>query len=559
MIAFYRKVKHFLGSKILLWLCLGVLGSIGISVVEFFIAGILQLFFATFGMMPMQQIDIIFFGALKPSVHTLIVMLVLVGLVKALSQFCYLQSAGNVQETLIQRLRLSLIKNILHFSKSKGIGISEALHLNGAIFQTSGLFMHATVQGLGVLIQSIILLIGMFWLAYREALISVAGLAVIFCIITLSSRRVRYWAAKVPTQNQRVAESVLRVIKNWILIKVMKIEPYEDEMTSSNIRSVSYASVMSSAWANFGSAFAPFMGINLIVLIIFVSSQYFYTASKDLFSFIYIFVRFVQGVANGVTSLGYINQYYPSMKQAYAFFTKNEIDSQRGTDRKGAITKQHHSLETLPWISMRGLSYEIDAQRKLFGHLDYEIRPGAWCGVIGPSGSGKSTLISLILGFLQPTEGEILINGLPPLVQFSGNAIPVGYVGPEPLLIAGSIRENILYGNRSVMEDDIWRSIDRADLRSTVEGLPAKLEYRISESGEGLSTGQKQRLCIARALTMFPKLLVLDEALANLDVATEQKIIGALRSDSNRMTVLIISHRETITSYCDQILQLKPS
>jgi ABC-type bacteriocin/lantibiotic exporter with double-glycine peptidase domain len=133
----------------------------------------------------------------------------------------------------------------------------------------------------------------------------------------------------------------------------------------------------------------------------------------------------------------------------------------------------------------------------------------------------------------------------------------VGYVGADPFLIAGSVRDNICYGvGRPVNEAEIDLALDRARVRTVVDALPGRLEYLIAEDASGLSAGQKQRLCLARAVLNRPHVLVLDEVCANLDVATEAEITESLRELRGRCTTIIVSHRSAILKYADFVLEL---
>jgi ATP-binding cassette subfamily B protein AbcA/BmrA len=122
----------------------------------------------------------------------------------------------------------------------------------------------------------------------------------------------------------------------------------------------------------------------------------------------------------------------------------------------------------------------------------------------------------------------------------------VGYVGPESFLIEGTVKENLSYGLHQVASDiDIRNVLDHADC-GFVHSLPLGLEHRLTEQGEGLSAGQKQRLALARALLRKPKVLVLDEATANLDTETELRLVATLEKIRDGMTIVAVTHREAL-------------
>jgi len=184
------------------------------------------------------------------------------------------------------------------------------------------------------------------------------------------------------------------------------------------------------------------------------------------------------------------------------------------------VTKPSKCIELSrpPLIQVLDLSFSYSAySNPIFTSLSFEINPGEHLGIVGQSGCGKTTLISLLSGLSKPTSGKILLDGKEPGEFFSNEENRVGYVGAESLLISGSIRENLLYGfitsGLPATPDDetLWKILKGMELYDAIRSLPGGLDYRIRETGEGLSSGQKQRLCFARSLIRKPGTLFLDE------------------------------------------------
>jgi ABC-type bacteriocin/lantibiotic exporter with double-glycine peptidase domain len=210
-----------------------------------------------------------------------------------------------------------------------------------------------------------------------------------------------------------------------------------------------------------------------------------------------------------------------------------------------------------PSVTLRGISFRYDDGPYILRDLDTDVAPGSQLAIIGPSGCGKSTLLSLILGFLKPADGAIEIDGDAPEHFCSSNAEFIGYVGPEPYIVTGTVRDNVLFGSRGRYSDErVWEALSMAALADVVRALPAGLDTTIRHHDVALSMGQRQRLALARALLPAPALLVLDEASANLDDATEEAITASIRSLKGTTTTIIVSHKLGLVKHADNIVDL---
>ena len=200
------------------------------------------------------------------------------------------------------------------------------------------------------------------------------------------------------------------------------------------------------------------------------------------------------------------------------------------------------------------------APRPTLEGLSLSIPKNSSLGIIGPTGSGKSTFVDLLLGLFQPTEGEILIDGqlLAPALIPSWQA-SIGYVPQDIFLIDDTIARNVAFG---LPDDEIDQSRLReacamAQILDFVDGeLPGGFDTNVGERGIRLSGGQRQRLGLARALYHRPSMLILDEATSALDVATEAKLLEALRGLTGKLTMVVAAHRLTAVANCDQVIDL---
>jgi len=190
-------------------------------------------------------------------------------------------------------------------------------------------------------------------------------------------------------------------------------------------------------------------------------------------------------------------------------------------------------------------------------HVSFHAPPGATIALVGSTGAGKSTLVNLLVRFYEFGAGQIYIDGRP-IREYGLHALreAIGVVTQESFLFNGSIRENLLIGKPTATDAELWRAVDASNARQFIERLPRSLESVVGERGVKLSVGEKQRLSIARALLKDPPILILDEATASVDTATERLIQEALEHLMANRTSVVIAHRLSTIVHADQILVL---
>jgi ABC-type multidrug transport system fused ATPase/permease subunit len=189
--------------------------------------------------------------------------------------------------------------------------------------------------------------------------------------------------------------------------------------------------------------------------------------------------------------------------------------------------------------------------------VSFHAPPGATIALVGSTGAGKSTLVNLLVRFYEFTGGQIYVDGKS-IRDYELRALreAIGVVTQESFLFNGSIRENLLMGKPGATDAELWRAVDAANAREFIERLPDGLESVVGERGVKLSVGEKQRLSIARALLKDPPILILDEATASVDTATERLIQEALERLMANRTSIVIAHRLSTIVHADQILVL---
>ncbi len=233
-------------------------------------------------------------------------------------------------------------------------------------------------------------------------------------------------------------------------------------------------------------------------------------------------------------------------------------------EMKGNLSRRENTIEEEilfhKAISLNDVVFAYEgAEKNVIDHVSLEIQKNTSVAFIGPSGAGKTTIVDVMLGILKNQQGSITVDGTDIRNAMSGWHKKIGYIPQVIYLMDDTIRNNIAFGLKAELIDDnqVWRALEEAQLRSFVESLEDGLDTMVGELGTRLSGGQRQRIGIARALYRQPELLVLDEATSALDNETERAVMEAIDSLHGKLTLIIIAHRLTTIKNCDVIYEIK--
>jgi ATP-binding cassette subfamily B protein len=199
-------------------------------------------------------------------------------------------------------------------------------------------------------------------------------------------------------------------------------------------------------------------------------------------------------------------------------------------------------------------SYPTAARPALQG-VDLELHPGEVVALVGETGAGKSTIVKLLARFYDPTEGRVLVDGLPLAdLQIEGFRRQLGYVPQEAFLFSGTIHDNIAYGSPDASRATVEEAARAVGADDFIDALPDGYDTTVTERGRSLSAGQRQLIALARALLVDPAILILDEATANLDLATEARVNRAMGVVAEGRTTVLIAHRLPTAHQASRIL-----
>jgi ATP-binding cassette subfamily B protein len=229
-------------------------------------------------------------------------------------------------------------------------------------------------------------------------------------------------------------------------------------------------------------------------------------------------------------------------------------------DEQPEVLDSEHSgqLAIKGHISFRNVIFGYKTYEPVLKELNFEVKPGEMIGLVGHSGSGKSTLINLISRFYDVTDGEILIDGVDiRMIQQAELRSQIGVVLQETFLFTGTIMDNIRYSKPNATYEEIIQAARIANAHNFIINFPDGYDTILDENGNNLSGGERQRLAIARAVLNNPRILILDEATASLDIDTESAIQEALLRVTKNRTTIAIAHRLSTLRHADRLLVLE--
>jgi len=359
-------------------------------------------------------------------------------------------------------------------------------------------------------------------------------------------------------QQQREASSAMNALLMDNLqgirqIKAFARQAHEDDRFAQRADELRRGTlVVMRAWAVYGPAmqFIGALGIGLVLWVGGAEVLRGRMAVGELIAFmLYAGMFFYEPIGR----LHGLNQMLQSARAAAARVFDILDTTEERRDRRGRFQAAVRGEVVYEKV---GFSY--GENRAVLRQIQLHARAGEVIALVGPTGAGKSTLVNLLPAFYEPTAGRILIDGQDiAAISLESLREQISVVSQEAFLFNGTVRENILYGKLNATEAELFAAARTANCHEFITRLPDGYDSRVGERGVKLSVGEKQRVSIARALLKNAPILVLDEATASVDTATEKLIQEALERLMTNRTSFVIAHRLSTIRAANQILVLR--
>lgn len=333
------------------------------------------------------------------------------------------------------------------------------------------------------------------------------------------------------------------------LVRAFATEERESEHMTQTVASLSHRGVqMMTYFALFSGLVELLTGLSMMVVLL--AGGWFYLQGQLSLGVLVAFFTMLGFVFKPLSAiLQNIDQLFGgqvALGQIYDLLDHPDIEA----DRPDGLVKPLAGR-----VEFRDVAFSYAAGSPALVQASVDIAPGRTVALVGSSGAGKTTFISLLLGFYRAQSGQVLIDDVPiERYQSKGLRSQMAVVAQENLLLAGTVRSNILYGRPDASDDDLERACRMACAWDFIQGLPQGLATEIGDRGVKLSGGQKQRLAIARALLRDPRILILDEATSALDSVSERQFQQALENLRSDRTTLVIAHRLSTVKNADLLL-----
>ncbi|MCA8303103.1 lipid A export permease/ATP-binding protein MsbA [Burkholderia seminalis] len=475
-------------------------------------------------------------------------------LVRGVSQYTSNYLLNYVSNRILLQLRLEMFQRMLHTGASFFQRETASTVINAIVFEVNQILSVLT----GVMVTlvrdslTVIFLLGyLFYLNWRLTLIVAVILPGIGWLVSKINRRLRRLNREHQTLTNELSYIVEETVGGYKVVKVHNGEAYEmDRFTTMSKRLRGYAMRMtiSGGLAQPLTQFLASIALAVVITIAVVQSSNDQTTVGG-------FVAFVTSMLLVISPLKHlidVNQ--PLQRGMTAAELIFGLIDEPAEPQGGGRPLAHARGE----IEFRNVSFDYGAaERPTLDRISFKVAPGEMIALAGPSGSGKTTLVNLLPRFFDPTDGAILVDGVP-VSDYDLHALrgQMAMVSQDVVLFNDTIAANVAYG-QTPDRARVQAALEAANLADAVAAMPEGLDTLVGGNGMRLSGGQRQRLAIARAIYKDAPILILDEATSALDSESERHVQAALERLMEGRTTLVIAHRLSTIERADRILVLE--
>ncbi|MBQ3081645.1 MAG: ABC transporter ATP-binding protein [Clostridia bacterium] len=468
----------------------------------------------------------------------------------------YARYSDNMLRTVGAGLRNTLIKKLQHLSISYHKEIESGRVQSKFMRDIDAIefLNHHLVKGVLPSIISIIISMGIT--IYKSPI--VAGFFVVIIpfnvvLIRLFKNKMRDTNHRFREESEDISAKVSTMLEMIPVTKAHGLEDLEIRNLEKNITRLKHSGLeLDRATAYFGSV--VWMISRALSAVCLLFTAYLALEGKMDVGDIVIYQTYFNSISGDVQSL--VNVYpqltkgLESIRSVSEIVLSDKVEDNRGKQRVKTVKGN---------IRFDNVSFRYhDGNEDVVRNLSFEARQGECIAFVGASGSGKTTVMNMIIGFLQSTEGRVLIDGKDiKSLNLSEYRHHISVVPQSSILFTGTIRENILYGMENVSDEEFMRVIRLANIEEFLPQLPNGVDTVIGEHGNKLSGGQKQRISIARAIIRDPSILILDEATSALDNVSEYHVQKAINGLIKDRTTFIVAHRLSTIRNADKIVVME--
>jgi ABC-type multidrug transport system fused ATPase/permease subunit len=539
-----NKYWHFLGKRTsVLFLVALVIGVFWFLSEASFIF-VLQTFLVSIGLFQKQQTFMPEW--LKGHSDLAVYLLILFGVFRSFVQFSRTYVAGVANQSFMRHQRSQVLEWAL-LGKLKYSSHELSTTFNETITHAGIFLMRATEFLISATSFIFFFFMGLA-LARYELIIAISILGVVVIPLKVFDKRIYNSGVGLREEYGKVNRTLLQVLRNRLFLDLSGQTRKHVEGGKENL--LQYERHYKTFYKIYGlKAVLPnLVGISVISLVTILSIKYFKTEPIKLLGFFYIFIRLSQAASEASGTLSDFKLH----SHAFKLLMKMAEDNKDTSLPKVSISKE--SPQDILNIEFDKVNFGYEKENVIIRDLSFKLAKGDKILISGPSGSGKSTITHLLTDLLTPNSGKIWINK-----SGSENMLiqkQISYAGPDPFLIDGTIRENLLFGSNELPSDaEIIAACQAAEIWSYIDTLPLRLDFKLDESAQ-ISTGQKQRIAIARALLKSSQIVIFDEATSNIDFEVEHKIMVNLEKHLRDKITILISHRNTLKEFTTKEIRL---